>query len=103
VNTQNLKILRQICGLTQFELAAKAKISIHRIARAEQGLIVLSSTEEKLVTRELQRHWKWLSAVTPEGLLALRAEVSALINGQFERALADNGPKRIKTRSEVVQ
>ncbi len=65
--------------------------------------VIREVEQEELIAGDLQRHWKSFSAVSRKGLWVPWPEVSAMINGQFDRAVADNGPKRIKTRSEAVQ
>jgi len=80
MRVRNLKRLRQLCGLTQFELAAGSNVSIHRIAQAEQGRVDLADFEEALLIEELKKHWEWMRSLDPAGIQELTAEITALTN-----------------------
>jgi transcriptional regulator with XRE-family HTH domain len=75
---RNLRRLRLLCGLTQFELSAGSNVSIHRIAQAEQDRIELSEIEEALIVAQLQKHWVWMSSLDPERTQGLAADLSIL-------------------------
>jgi len=67
-----------ICGLTQFELSAGSNVSMHRIAQAEQGRIVLSDTESNLIVDQLRKHWQWMSGLDPDGTQDFATDFSIL-------------------------
>ena len=76
---RNLRQLRLLCGLTQFEMAARSNVSMHRIAQAEQGRVELSNTEANLIAEQLRKHWEWMCALDPEGTQSLTADFSTLV------------------------
>jgi transcriptional regulator with XRE-family HTH domain len=60
-----LKRLRQLCNLSQFDLAAKSNVGMHRIQGFERGAIELTPAEVATLGDVLRREWELAQTIDP--------------------------------------
>ena len=54
----NLCRLRRFLGLTQLEVSLASGIPVDRISKAERELVLLTNTENQLITRYLEARYR---------------------------------------------
>ncbi len=55
-----LKRMRLLCGLRQFDVAVGTGVALRRISGAETGRLQLTKHERQLIENFLRRRWAWL-------------------------------------------